>query len=376
MNMTQAYGVANALYQMATGQTDPANINAAGLVDAGATIVGSKNIDNYCKALIDQINLKVIVDRPYTLRTPSLVQYDTEYGIMEKIRMKKAPTAIKNDSWDLQDGQAVPRITTLPQNIEAKFFSDVATWDVRMTFGERQVRSAFSSPVELLRFFNAIESMIYRGQICRISETAGIALAAAAGYALTATGTAQNINLLTMYNAATGETLSQAAALNSPEFLRFASMQMALYPRRMENNSVLFNAGGNETFTPPEYLHIVLLDEFAQRARTYLYSDTFHDEFVRLPDAETVAFWQGSGSDFSLVNCAQINVTLPDSAATMVNQAYVLGMMFDRDAVGVTVNNRRVTSEWIAANETYTNYYKVDIGHYVDPGENFVVFHL
>ena len=48
--------------------------------------------------------------------------------------------------------------------------------------------------------------------------------------------------------------------------------------------------------------------------------------------------------------------------------------MFDRDAIGVSNLDRRVTTNYNPRAEFYTNFYKFDAGYYSDLSENFVVF--
>ena len=48
--------------------------------------------------------------------------------------------------------------------------------------------------------------------------------------------------------------------------------------------------------------------------------------------------------------------------------------MFDRDALGVTVLNKRITSHYNAKAEFWNNWYKEDAGYFNDYNENFVVF--
>jgi hypothetical protein len=184
------------------------------------------------------------------------------------------------------------------------------------------------------------------------------------------------VNLLSRYNAATGETLTADKAITDPDFLRYASYIMKLYSERIQRLSKLFNVGGKERFTSPDRLHMILLSEFAAGAEAYLYSNTFHDQFVHLSKAETVPYWQGSGTDYAFGSTSKIHI-IPNTGAASeeaVQQTGILGVMFDRDAVGVSNLDRRVTSNWNGRAEFYNNWYKFDAGYFNDPNENFVVF--
>ena len=98
----------------------------------------------------------------------------------------------------------------------------------------------------------------------------------------------------------------------------------------------------------------------------------FHNDLVKLPKAETVQFWQGSGTDFSFANCSTINVTT--SEGNSINQKGVLGVVFDRDALGVNNYKRYATSNRNNKAE-FTNYwYKMFARYFNDFNENFIVF--
>ena len=64
------------------------------------------------------------------------------------------------------------------------------------------------------------------------------------------------------------------------------------------------------------------------------------------------------------------------SSGKEVDVSGVLGVMFDRDALGVTNLDRRVTTNYNAKAEFFNNYYKFDAGYFNDTNENFVVFFI
>jgi hypothetical protein len=142
--------------------------------------------------------------------------------------------------------------------------------------------------------------------------------------------------------------------------------------KRLAKISTLFNVGGKARFTPSDMLHVVLLSDFASSAGAYLQSDTFHNEFVALPKAEIVPYWQGSGKDYNFSDTSQINIKMPDNNTIKVSG--ILGVMFDRDALGVCNKDRRVTTNYNAKGEFFTNWAKTDANYFNALDENFVVF--
>ena len=184
--------------------------------------------------------------------------------------------------------------------------------------------------------------------------------------------TVRCVNLLKLYNTKTGAHLTADVAVTTPDFIRFAAYTMGLYADRLQTISTLFNVGGKERFTPKDVLHTVLLSDFAAAAKAYLYADTFHSENVLLPQAETVASWQATGKDYAFANVSKIDVKSASGASISVSG--VLGVMFDRDALGVTNLDKRVTTNYNAKAEFFNNYFKFDAGYFNDTNENFVVF--
>ena len=192
------------------------------------------------------------------------------------------------------------------------------------------------------------------------------------GEALNTKSGIRAVNLLKLYNDKFTKTLTASNALTDPDFIRFASYTMGVYKDRLAKMSTLFNVGGKERFTPSDALHIVILSDFAKSADAYLQSDVYHNNFVALPQAETVPYWQGSGTDYSFGEISKIHVNT--SSNNEVTVTGILGVMFDRDALGVTNLDRRVTTNYNPKAEFYTNFYKFDAGYFNDLNENFVVF--
>jgi hypothetical protein len=380
MEVTQIKDIVNKTTAEVTGTEAIADIDLNEVVENGAEVLESdKLIDNYVRTLVDHIGKVVFVNRPYTGSTPSVMMDAWEYGaILEKIQYEGLPEAEDNDSWDLQDGQSYdPNVFHKP-TVSAKFYSERRTFDVPMSFAQRQVKSAFSSASQLQAFFAMIETAISNGMTVKMDSLVQLTLANAIAtvYNSRVQHPVQYVDLVARYAAATGDsTVTAANALVTPEFTRWASMEMKRVIARMKKLSTLYNIGGKYRHTPADRLHLILHSDFTAAAEAYLYSDTYHNEFVKLPKAEEVAFWQGSGTGFNWADTSKIIVTPRDSEQSVtVNN--VVGIAFDRDALGVTNLDRRVTTNWNPRGEFTNNWYKFDAGYFNDFNENVVIFTL
>lgn len=382
MEVVQVRNLVNSATAEILGESAILNEDLSNVVDIGTAIFNANALDRYVKALVNHIGKVVFVNRVYRGNVPSVLMDGWEFGsVLEKVRME-LPDATENESWELQDGASYdPNIFTAPK-IRAKFFNKIVTFEIPMSFTEKQVKQSFSNATQL----NAFISMIYVGvensmtvkldALIMRTINAGIAETLHGAYgdtAFNASSKVNAVNLLYLFKQRYPDsTITAADALSDPEFIRFAAYTMGVYTKRLEKMSTLFNTGNTEKFTPADMLHVVMLADFASAANVYLQSDTFHDEFTALPEAEVVPYWQGSGMDYAFADISRIDVKTPNNDT--VNATGILCFMFDRDALGVCNMDRRVTTNYNAKAEFFNNWYKMDAGYFLDTDENMVVF--
>lgn len=386
MEVKQIYTLINSVSGEVLGKTDIVQEDLTGVVDLGTEVFNANAVDNYVKSLVNHIGKVVFVNRPYSGKVPSVLMDAWEFGsVLEKISAD-IPAATENDTWDLTDGETYSQDTFHKPTVTAKFFNSKVTFEVPVSITERQVKESFSSAEQLNGFLSMIYSAVEKSMTIKadalimrtinnmVAETLKADKKAFGGASVNyaSASTVRCVNLLKLYNDNKGTTLTAAKAITDPEFIRFASYQMGLYADRMQTVSTLFNVGAKERFTPVDMLHTVLLSDFAKAAQAYLYSDTYNKEQVLLPNAETVPSWQASGKNYDFASVSTINVKSASGEA--VNVSGVLGVMFDRDALGVCNLDRRVTTTYNAKAEFFNNYFKFDAGYFNDTNENFVVF--
>lgn len=391
MNVKQIYNLVNTVSGEVLGNTELVHEDLTGLVDLGNEVFNQNAVDNYVKSLVNHIGKVVFVNRPYSGKVPSVLMDAWEFGsVLEKISAD-VPDAEENNTWNLQDGKEYKQDVFHKPTVTAKFFNSKVTFEVPVSITERQVKESFSSAEQMNGFLSMIYSAVDKSMTIKtdalimrtinnmIAETLDADKTAFGFVASTpetvdysSASTVRCVNLLKLYNDKTGAHLTAAAAITTPDFIRFAAYVMGLYSDRLQTISTLFNVGGKERFTPKDVLHTVLLSDFAAAAKAYLYADTFNSENVLLPQAETVASWQATGKNYAFENTSKIDVKSASGANVSVSG--VLGVMFDRDALGVTNLDKRVTTNYNAKAEFFNNYFKFDAGYFNDTNENFVVF--
>ena len=390
MKLNQIYVLINSITGELLGKEDVLQEDLSNVVDVGTELFDSTSVDNYVKALVNKVGKTIFVNRAYSGNIPSVLMDSWEFGsVLEKIQAD-IPKATENSSWELTNGTTYNQDIFYKPSVSAKFFNKKITFEVPMSFTELQVKESFTSANQLNGFlsmlYNAVEnsmtikidSLIMRTINNMIAETiyADIKLTGTETYA-TKTGN-KAVNLLKQYNDLHKTTLTKKVALSDEGFIKYSTYVINLYTDRLSKISTLFNVGGKERFTPKDKLNIVMLSDFRASSDVYVQANTFNKELVELPKADTIPYWQGSGKNYSLEDISKIHVKLTKDGASnrIVEIDGILAVMFDRDSLGVTNLDRRVTTNYNAKAEFFNNYYKFDAGYFNDLNENFVVFFM
>lgn len=381
MDIKQIYSIINDVTKEVLGESVVLAEDLSNIVDVGTAIFDNASFDKYCKSLVDHIGRVVFVDRKYNGRVPSIVMTGWEYGaVLEKLACE-LPEAQENESWALQDNTSYDQQVFKAPQITAHFYNKRVTFEIQMSFVEKQFKSAFSNATQAASFVSMIMNAIENS--FRIKLDALIARAINnmvletvyddyQGGSISATSGIKAVNVLKLYNDRFNEALTAAEACTDKEFIRFASNLITLYKGRLASESVMFNVDGKARFTPADKLHLVVIDEFAAGATAYLQSDTYNKEMVALPSYETVPYWQGSGTGYDFADTSKIMGTSASGHQATVTG--VLAVMFDSDAVAVANMDRRTTTAYNAKGEFTNNFYKMDAAYLNSLQENFVVF--
>lgn len=389
MEVKQIYTLINSVSNEVLGNSAIVKEDLTGVVDLGTEVFNQNAVDAYVKSLVNHIGKVIFVNRPYAGKVPSVLMDAWEFGsVLEKISAD-IPQATENDTWDLTDGTDYSQDVFHKPVVTAKFFNSKVTFEVPVSITERQVKQSFTNAEQLNGFLSMIYSAVDKSMTIKadalimrtinnmVAETFkadAAAFTAGSQIDYSAASTNRCVNLLKLYNTKFTKTLTASQAILDPDFLRFASYTIGMYADRLGSISTLFNVGGKARFTSADMLHLVLLSDFAKGADAYLYSDTYHNEFVALKQHETVPCWQGSGKSYDFADTSTIEVKT--ASGTDVKVTGVIGVMFDRDALGVSNLDRRVTSNYNAKAEFFNNYFKFDAGYFNDTNENFVVFYI
>lgn len=382
MQVSQIFKIVNDALKQTDGNLPLLQEDLSNIIDVGNSIFNANSFDNYVKKLVDRIGKVVFVIRPYSGLAPSIYMDSVIWGSVTQKISSAVPEAVENESYELVNGATYdPNQVNLP-DVYVKFFSKYVTFEVDRTITEKQLRSAFTGVAELDGFISMIFNEISKAFTIAIDNLIMRTINSAIADTLykdynsdtefTGASHTRAVNLLYLYNQRYSTTLTAAQAVTTPEFVRFASYYMALYSDRLSRVSTLFNVGETQKFTPKEEQHFILLSEFARSADVFLQSDVYHNELTAITKYEVVPYWQGSGVDYAFDSTSAINVI--SGSGNTITASGILGVMFDRYALGVTNIEQWVNTQYNAKADFVNYFYKYKAGYFNDLNENFVVF--
>ena len=372
----QIYTLVNETAKESMGEKAIAVKDVSSLIALGDIVLSSaSDTENFLNTLVDRIARTVFSVRRYETDAEGMVRHPFEFGcIVQKIYVDM-PEAKQNNSWEIgKEGYTPTFAPVIKPTAKQKLFNGITTWEVDVTIPDYMLRTAFLNETSMATFIDAIFTAMDNMITLALENNANLTRASFIARKLKGAKPCGAINLLHEYNTLTSASLTVESAMMNAEFLAWASRAINLWVKRMSKMSVLFNEEGYKRHTPKDKIVVNLLQDFTSACDTFLGANTFHDELVKLPMYDSVAYWQGAGASFDFNDTSAINIKLDEN--TTIAKKGIIGVVYDYEAMGVTLNERRSTSERNNHDE-YTNYYnKANIGYFNDMSENGIVFYL
>ena len=372
----QIYTLVNETAKESMGEKAIAVKDVSSLIALGDSVLSSaSDTENFLNTLVDRIARTVFSVRRYETDTEGMVRHPFEFGcIVQKIYVDM-PEAKQNNSWEIgKEGYTPVFAPVIKPTAKQKLFKGITTWEVDVTIPDYMLRTAFLNETSMATFIDAIFTAMDNMITLALENNANLTRASFIARKLKGGKPCGAINLLHEYNTLTSASLTVEGAMMNAEFLAWASRAINLWVKRMSKMSVLFNEEGYKRHTPKDKIVVNLLQDFTSACDTFLGANTFHDELVKLPMYDSVAYWQGAGESFDFDDTSAINIKIDES--NTITKKGIIGIIYDYEAMGVTLNERRSTSERNNHDE-YTNYYnKANIGYFNDMSENGIVFYL
>ena len=262
------------------------------------------------------------------------------------------------------DGYAIdPWTIKKPNVLQTNFYGSSVYFD-EMTIFEDQIESAFTGPEQLGSFLTLLMTNL-SNRLEMSNEGLRRGLVCNAIGAMKAENKAErNIHLLTEYNTLTGNSYTVQDIYTPsvfPGFVKWMYARVAELTDLFTANSTMFQTviSGKPILrhTPLEMQRVYMYSPFLRQIEARVLADTYHDGFLRYSDVESLPYWQSiqtkdtvkvtpvyTGTDGTVVTAG--------SAVTVEN---VVGLIFDRDAMGMTVLDRRVLSTPVNTKGLYRN---------------------
>lgn len=367
-------------------------VDTTDLVSMGKAISSMNLLEGWYGKLVNRLAKTVYFVRVYDpKRARSILRDEHEYGAFVQKVYYTAPDVVDNPEYQIPQytegtitgyEQHSPYDVSAVVQVDAKIFGGQGTFALEIVRPVDQIRSAFLSDAEMMRFIDgiylAIENKLKLAEEALVSTAVCTAMAADIN-------AGQVRNLLTEYNDLHEDdagfvALTAAQALTDADFLKFASKEINQTISYMEDMSTAFNAGGYMTFTDRNNLVVEMLSEAAAAFDTYASADTFHNELIALPRYERVNKWQFTGqTGTGFENVSSIDVIHDDFKSETnltgeIEETGIIAFVHDIEHVAAYFGHRRSWEKYNERDDVYIHGETARKGYAVDLNANGLVF--
>lgn len=360
------------------------NLETTDFVSMGKAIAQFDAYEGFFKSLANRIVRTVYFVRTYNGSDRKILRDEHEYGAFVQKVYYSNVQATDNPTYDYSgtDGafnQQSPFDVEQSVTVEAMVYGGKGTWTLEIVRPIAQIMSAFTDESAMLAFIDGMYT--YVNNQFKLEEERLVATAANTAMASCING-GKARNLLSEYNTAhAGATLTVAQALESADFLKYASKEISRAIENMGKMSTVFNVDGYETFTDKDNMVVEMNTEFAKASDMYLQADTFHNELVALPGFTSVPFWQTSGTAFAFADTSSIAIThddfiTEDNVDGEVEQTGIICFLHDIENVAAYFGRRRTWEMYNPRAEVINHGEKAEKGFAVDNHANAMVFYI
>lgn len=383
--VTQIPNIVNDAVADALGKNSTiTNLETTDFVSMGKAIAEFDVYEGFFKSLANRIVRTVYFVRTYNGKDRKILRDEHEYGAFVQKVYYSNVEATDNPTYDYSgtDGAFVqnsPYGVTQTVTVEAMVYGGKGTWTLEIVRPIAQIITAFTSESAMLAFIDGMYT--YVNNQFKLEEERLVALAANTAMASAING-GKARNLLAEYNTAhASATLTVAQALESADFLKYASKEISRTIENMGKMSTVFNVDAYETFTDKENMVVEMNTEFAKASDMYLQADTFHNELVALPGFTSVPFWQTSGTGFAFADTSSIAVTHDDFISETnltgeIEQSGIICFLHDIENVAAYFGRRRTWEMYNPRAEVINHGEKAEKGFAVDNHANAMVFYI
>lgn len=393
MTFQQSSTLLNSLVEQMTGETSIAAADESEFV-AVATTTLQAGYDQLNKAISQVLTKSIYVSRAYDMIYPSIARDTAEWGgIVRKVTVLDLEF-IDDEAFNLTDGSTGPDpfLVNKQKAVQFNFYGGNVK-ELVVTTTEDQLKQAFSSSADFGSFMAAQAQNLVNQLNQKIEAESRAVVNNMIAAAIDADSDERVIHVLTEYKAATGNnTITASNYLSEDEFVPFAKWfygRLTTLKRFMKERSTMYHAGittynGSTLakpivrFTNDSDLNIFMLSEFMDQVDSSALSGIYNKELLSIGSFERVNYWQ-SIDDPDAINILPNELQTDGTCAAAdaaVEEDGIIGVLFDKDALGLTVIDEGVRSIENPRGRYFNNWYNWTTRWYNDQTENFTVLVL
>lgn len=401
LSFNQLSTVLNSIASQATGKAALTSTNTNEFVSVAQTALKA-GYDPVLGAISQVLSKTIFNVRPYSRKFGGIEISNLQFGNITR-KLNIADKDFEDDARiSLTDGASVDMFAVNKPNVLQTNFYGANVYEKAITLFRDQLDCAFSSPDEFASFV----AMVMQNATDLLEQAReNLARSTVANYiGGKVEGDEDNvIHLLTEYNALTGSTLTATSVYlpaNFKPFMlwvysRIAALSSLLTERSTKFHTNVTNFGGTidsvtgvasggvdktvSRHTPIEKQKVYLYAPARFQTESMVIADTYHDNFVRYADNDTINFWQSINTPESIK--VKPTYLLPTgelkTPAAAVQTDAIFGVMFDSNALGYTLVNQWSAPTPFNAKGGYSNIFWHETARYWnDFTENGVVLLL
>ena len=382
MSFEDASAILNNIRQQVTGESSLAPVNTADFVAVGTTLLQS-GYDPVLNAITQMVTKTIFSIRPYSRKFGGIKVDSEMWGSI----VRKLAVADKawepNEEFDLVDGQSIDHYkVSKPDVLELKFYG-AEDFSKHYTIFKDQLNNAFSGPAEFGRFMSMVVQNVSDMIEQNFESIARMVIANYVGGKKVANNGV--VHLLTEYNSETGQSLTSTtvfAPANFGDFMKWVYARIDTLTSLMTERSNKFQiqVTGKEItrHTPYEYQKVYLYAKLMNDMKARVLSSTFNYGFIEYADVEEVNYWQSIDTPMAIdVTPNYLDVDGSIKTGAEQNITNLVGVIFDREALGYTVMNEWSATTPLNASGGYWNtFYHFLMKWWVDYSEKGIILLL
>lgn len=358
------------------------------LIDIGRAVTETEaTTEKFTKALMSVIGKIVFDIREYESSVPPIVVEPMEWGgFSEDVSFDITENIIEDPMYNLTDGASYAEAEHrfYQPKVVVKIFEEAKAFLIPVSITREILKESFYNWDKLNGYITGIRNATRNTRATVLETYTHILLSSAA--AISVRGTQTAVNLLTMAKAegVVADTVTAEQAVKDATFLTFATKKISLYRKYMRRNTKgVFNSGAITTFTPKDDNVLVLISEFAENIKTLVKANTYNDKYIGVGEYYDIPCWQAFEKEDTPNFDFEVDTTVSITAdptnklgigTTAFEKSYIVGIAFDKRAVGICPYKTKVTTNYTAIGDFTNEFHHLLFNYKLNNNFNIVAF--